>query len=224
MEFPDARLLIFAKAPIPGQVKTRLIPFLGASGAAALHEQLARQTLATAVNARLCPVQLWCWPDPNHAFFKDCRERYCADLYSQSGSGLGARMAHACEQTLRQAPYVIIIGTDCPGLSREDLSTACTALAQGHDAVIGPAEDGGYILLGLRTFAPILFDNMPWGSADVLDATRACFKQLRWRWRELPLQWDVDRPEDVERLLRDPAFDLDAAALANEAPHKSEIP
>jgi len=210
MKFPEARLLIFAKAPIPGQVKTRLIPLLGASGAAALHEQLTRRTLATAVNTHLCPVQLWCWPDLGHVFFEDCRDNYGVALYSQSGDELGARMAHACAETLGQAPYVILIGTDCPGLNYEDLSAACAALAQGHDAVIGPAEDGGYVLLGLRACAPALFDNMPWGSADVLDATRACFKQLGWRWHELPVHWDVDRPEDVERLLREPAFNLNA--------------
>ncbi len=201
MKDNHALLMVFAKAPIPGQVKTRLIPLLGKLGAAVLHEQLAWRTLVTAVEAQICPVQLWCSPYANHSFFKACQNHFGIDIYNQKGPDLGSSMAHAFEKMLRQSRYVIIIGTDCPGLSQQDLTETLNALEEGYDAVIGPAEDGGYVLLGLRDFAPLLFENISWGTGDVLAATCECFRHLQWRWHELSTRWDVDRPEDVERLL-----------------------
>lgn len=200
-EFPEARLMVFAKAPIAGEVKTRLIPLLGAKGAAGLHEQLCIKALGTAVAARLCPVQLWCAPATDHVFFETCQDRYGVGLHRQHGADLGARMAHAFEQVLQNSPFAIIIGTDCPSLTRQDLRDAMLALEQGHDAVISPAEDGGYVQLGLSKVTHTLFDGIRWGGNDVLDMTRARLRQLGWNWHELGSHWDVDRPEDVGRML-----------------------
>ena len=100
LTFPDARLLIFAKAPVPGRVKTRLARQLGTRGAAALYQKLLRQTLRIAREARLCPIELWCAPDARHGFFVTCRREYGVRLRRQCGGALGQRMNHALNQTL----------------------------------------------------------------------------------------------------------------------------
>ena len=202
MKFPHAQIMIFAKAPIPGEVKTRLIPSLGKQGAATLYEQLARQTVATAVNTELCPVRLWCYPLMQHRFFETCRSDFGVMLRLQRGHDLGERMSNAFKTTLESATSAVIIGTDCPALTEQDLHDALTALEEGYDAVLGPAEDGGYVLLGLRHAEPSLFENIAWGRTDVLDNTRARMRLLGWRWHELAPRWDVDRSEDVGRLLK----------------------
>ena len=200
LKFPEARLIVFAKAPVPHQVKTRLIPHLGVEGATQLHQQLAWQSISTAAAAQLCPVQLWCAPAIEHPFFQSCQDHFAVTLHQQQGDDLGARMAEAFKETLQDCRYAVIIGTDCPALTRHDLDQALTALREGYDAVIGPAEDGGYVLLGLRLFNASLFENIGWGSAEVLRITRERLAQLHWRCHELTTQWDVDRPEDIERL------------------------
>jgi rSAM/selenodomain-associated transferase 1 len=198
--FPEARLLVFAKAPVPGQVKTRLIPVLGETEAARLHERLVRQTLDVATWAQLAPISLWCSPTPDHPFFQDCCQTYGVRLHLQEGNDLGGRMAHAFEETLKESTTAVLIGTDCPGLSAKDLKMAFEALQHGFDAVLGPAEDGGYVLIGLRRPVPELFVNMPWGSERVLSETRVRLQALGLRFSELAEHWDVDRPEDLMRL------------------------
>ncbi len=196
----DARIMVFAKAPVAGAVKTRLIPALGAQGAAALHATLTRHCIATAVGSGLCPVDLWCSPDTSHPFFAQCSKDFGVTLHQQQGDDLGARMAHAFDSVLQQGPYAVIIGTDCPTLTTQDLRMALDTLQDGFDAVIGPAEDGGYVLLGLRKAAPLLFEDITWGSGEVLAVTRERLKRLQWRWRELAPRRDVDRPEDLAQL------------------------
>jgi rSAM/selenodomain-associated transferase 1 len=198
--FPKARLLVFAKAPVPGQVKTRLIPALGEAEAARFHERLVRQTIDLATRTRFAPVSLWCSPTLAHPFFQDCLCRYGVTLLRQEGNDLGQRMAHAFEETLKESTAAVLIGTDCPSLSADDLKMAFEALQHGFDAVLGPAEDGGYVLIGLRRPVPELFVDMPWGSERVLAETRARLRALDLRFHELPQRWDVDRPGDLIRL------------------------
>ena len=201
MQLPDAVLMVFAKAPIAGEVKTRLIPALGEQAATRLHERLVRHTLATASHAGLCPVQLWCAPDITHPFFAQCQRDFGVSLHAQQGGDLGARMAQAFDTVLQQHPQAVIIGSDCPLLSASDLSSALSALRDGFDAVLGPAQDGGYVLLGLSHTSRALFDSMPWGTSRVLALTRERLHQLQWRWHELATHWDVDRPQDIEHPL-----------------------
>jgi hypothetical protein len=196
----DCRLIVFAKAPISGQVKTRLIPSMGASAAVAFHEKLVFHCLATAVKAHVGPVDLWCAPSARHPFFIHCRRKFQVELHNQPNGDLGRRMAFAFSKTLKRASSAILIGTDCPSLTQADLKEAAEILAQGFDAVIGPAEDGGYVLLGLRHYAPDLFSGISWGTNRVMEKTRLRLRRLKWRWHELPERWDVDRPEDLERL------------------------
>lgn len=195
-----ARILIFAKAPIPGFVKTRLIPELGEEGAAQLHEKLLWQNLETVVKAALCPVEIWCYPNGQYPTFTHARTRFNIITRNQDGIDLGERMHNAFQYTLTKCDYALIIGTDCPSLTSDDLSQALLALESGYNAVLGPAEDGGYVLIGLRNTASCLFKDINWGSDQVLAQTRHKLRTLKWSWKELVTRWDVDRPEDLARI------------------------
>lgn len=194
-------IMIFAKAPVPGEVKTRLIPMLGPVGAAMLHEGLLLQSLTTALQAGAGPVHLWCAPSSEHPFFGQCAKEFGVELCDQPDGDLGARLAHAFKQTLTAASCAVTIGSDSPSLTSADVQEAAAALAQGADAVLGPAEDGGYVLLGLRRFAPEVFSGVTWSSEKVASETRVRLRALNWRWHELPQRWDIDRPEDLARFL-----------------------
>ena len=199
----DCHLIVFARAPVPGRVKTRLIPSIGTAGAAALHEQLVLHILSTATDAKVGFVDLWCAPSSKHSFFLQCARKFEISLFNQIEGDLGSRMAQAFHETLKKAPQALLIGSDCPSLTADDLRKAADVLRHGIDAVIGPAEDGGYVLIGLRQYTPDLFTRISWGTGSVLDQTRTRLRGLGWKWHELPERWDVDRAEDVERLKRE---------------------
>ena len=192
-------VVVFAKAPEAGAAKTRLIPLLGADGAAALQQKLIARTLATAGAARVGPVTLSCTPSADHRLLKLAAMAAGAARATQGDGDLGTRMHVAATAVLADCARVIIIGTDCPALTPAALREAARALAE-HDAVLIPAEDGGYVLLGLRRADAKLFENVEWGGAQVMAATRRNLAALGWRWREMPTSWDVDRPEDFARL------------------------
>jgi rSAM/selenodomain-associated transferase 1 len=193
--------MVFAKAPTPGRVKTRLVSALGERAAADLHRQLAERALCTAVAAGLGQVELWCTPGTNDVFFAACAKQHGIGLRAQGDGDLGMRMARALELALAGGSSGLLIGSDCPALTPEYLREAEAALAEGNDAVVGPAEDGGYVLIGLaRSPAAPLFENIAWGAATVMQDTRTRLARLSWRWRELATLWDVDRPEDLPRL------------------------
>lgn len=200
--FPEGRILIMARAPVPGRAKTRLIPALGEEGAARLHQRLVEDLLARLQQAAIAPLQLWCTPDPDLPFFHDCARRYGVSLHQQQGADLGARMQGALQTALdvEQAAFALVIGCDIPALGGGQLAQACDWLSHGSDAVLLPMEDGGYGLLGLRRMAPELFAGIPWGSDEVLGQTRQRLSALQWQWEELDTLWDVDRPEDLPRL------------------------
>jgi uncharacterized protein len=197
----SCRILVFAKSPALGQVKTRLVPALGARAAAELHRQLVERTLGTALAAAVGPVELWCAPHAQDAFFAECAKKFCLCLQEQGAGDLGTRMARALEIAVAEGTPALLIGSDCPALTAEYLRAAAAALVKANDAVIGPAEDGGYVLIGLaRSPAAHLFEGLPWGSATVMQETRRRLASLGWRWIELATLWDVDRPEDLPRL------------------------
>ncbi len=198
-KYPDAVLMIFCKAPIPGQVKTRLIPELTAEQAAELHIELSIKTLQRAIQSNLCPVQLWCTPTTDHDFFTASKAAYPLVLKQQQGADLGERMHHAFCSALANHSLALLMGCDCPSLTERDLEEALTALNLKNEVVLAPAEDGGYVMIGLNQPHPELFDNMPWGTARVLNQTRARIKLHKLRHHELSKQWDLDTPEDLER-------------------------
>lgn len=192
--------MVFAKAPVAGAAKTRLIPLLGAAGAAALHSRLISRALATAGAAAPDSLALWCAPDAGDAFLQSAAQQAGAGLQVQQGADLGARMAHAFDTTLQNASHAICIGADCPALTARHLHQAAAALRNGDDAVFVPAEDGGYALIGLSHPAPELFAGITWGEAAVMAQTRERLRGHGLRWSELEMLWDVDRPDDYHRL------------------------
>ncbi len=194
------RVMVFARAPTPGEAKTRLIPALGRAGAAALQCRLVMHCLRAATDARLGPVELWCTPGTGDPFFLECERRLGASLHPQGDGDLGARMLRAFESVLMRTRRAILVGSDIPALSAQYLRDADQALRRGDDAAIGPAEDGGYALIGLSRCDPELFRDIPWGGPQVLAETRRRLTALSWHSSELPVLWDVDRPEDLERL------------------------
>lgn len=189
--------MIFCKAPIPGQVKTRLIPKLTPEQAAELHIELSTKTLQRATQNSLCPVQLWCTPTTDHVFFTASKAAYSVDLQQQQGADLGERMHRAFCSALISYSHVLLMGCDCPSLTEQDLEEALIALNQEHDVVLAPAEDGGYVLIGLNRPHAELFSNMPWGTERVLNQTRNRIEHYRLRHYELSEQWDLDTPEDL---------------------------
>lgn len=189
-------LIVFARAPVAGRCKTRLIPQYGARGAAHIHRQLLRRTLQTACSAGVS-VELWCAPDTRHGFFHACRRQFGVRLKRQARGDLGRKMALALKHRMANGPTVVI-GTDCAALSRKDLLAAFAALKPGNDYVLQPAADGGYVLIGARISAPAVLRGVDWSSGRELAQTRARLARLGLHWAELPVLWDVDHPRDVK--------------------------
>jgi len=199
MKFPNARIVQFAKIPTAGHVKTRLIPALGEQGALELHQQLLRHTWRSLNAAQLAPVELWRDQNSASSFFDDLTPPINPQ-HVQQGADLGERMANAVAAVLESCDVVLIVGSDCPQLDGDYLEAALQALYEGSEVVLGPASDGGYVLIGLRRAAPQVFSDIDWGSDQVLAQTRSRLQASNCRWHELPERWDVDRPEDLQRL------------------------
>jgi hypothetical protein len=192
-------IAVMARAPVAGQANSRLIPALGAEGAAALQARLIERTVATAASARIGPVTLWATPDETHPLFGALRRQFGIALARQPDGDLGARM-HAAVDAAGCA--ALVIGTDCPALTADHLHLAAATL-RNYDVVVIPANDGGYVLIGLRQPHAALFAGIEWGTARVMAETRLRLQSLTLSWRELPTLWDVDTPEDLERLRRE---------------------
>jgi len=197
MHYPRGKFLIFAKSPLPGRVKTRLAPTYGERGAAQLYRLMLRESLIKA--AGLAPLELWCSPDVRHAYLRTCAQEVGATLRVQKGPDLGMRMYRALAQALETAPWAVLMGSDCVSLRRTDLDVACATLDRGKEAVLGPAEDGGYVLIGLRRIDKGLFHPIRWSDPRVLTQTRQRLLRFHYDWVELPERWDVDTPKQVRR-------------------------
>jgi rSAM/selenodomain-associated transferase 1 len=190
---------VMAKAPVAGLAKTRLVPMLGPAGAAQLQARLIERAVETASAAGVGPVTLWATPDENHAVFSALHARLGIALARQGDGDLGARMLAAMAAARRAT---LVIGTDCPALTDKHLRAAADVLRGGTDAVVFPAEDGGYVLIGARRPLPALFSDMRWGSAAVMAETRRRLASSGLAWQEPVTLWDVDVPEDLMRLRR----------------------
>lgn len=192
------QVAVLAKAPIAGLAKTRLVPAIGRQGAARLQRRLTRQALQTAHDASLGPVTLWCAPDARHRFFRALQRTTGVNCLVQPSGDLGERMHTAFRVHCEQGP-LLLIGTDCPVLRPDHLRQAAMALVDGFDVVLQPAEDGGYVLVGLRRPQPALFRGMTWSTDQVMAQTRERARAAGLRVSELDTLWDVDLPGDLER-------------------------
>jgi uncharacterized protein len=194
-------IAILTKAPVPGRVKTRLAMMLSVEGAAALHERFVTRMVEAAAEAATGPITMWASPDERHPFFAAIAQRFPLAFARQPDGDLGERMHAAIAQA--NGP-TLVVGTDCPLLTAAHLHDAAEVLRGGADAVIFPAEDGGYVLIGARRPIPELFTDMAWSTDGVMLETRQRLRHLGLSWRE-PVQhlWDVDRPTDVMRMRRE---------------------
>ena len=206
--YPNTKVIVFAKEPLAGQVKTRLLTQLSAERALALHIAMLKWVCGQIRRSQLCPIALYVTSNPQHkAFLSLCNKK---DIYTQSGDDLGAKMANAAEQCLLQPDVdkVLLVGADCPAIDGNYIHQAIAALDAGNQVVIGPASDGGYVLLGLQSVYSELFENINWGSDKVLSQTTAGLAATGRAYHLLPTLWDVDRPEDLSRLKTElPHFD-----------------
>ena len=195
-------LIVFAKAPVAGQAKTRLIPALGAPGAAALAERLLARALEAGRTAGPAHLELCVSPTADHPAFERARARHreAGLVVTLQGDGdLGARMDRALARALATHDAAMLIGTDAPALDAAALRHAEAALAE-HDAVFVPALDGGYALVGLRRPASGLFEGVAWSTDAVMVQSRERARALGLHWAECPPVADLDVPGDLDRL------------------------
>lgn len=190
------KIIIFAKAPLAGFAKTRLIPKLGAEGAARLARQMLNATLSHATMAGAAQVELCMTPDPDHPAWREGIIPDGVVCRAQGEGDLGERMARAALRSLQEGYWVILIGTDCVEMSPTLLHEAITQL-QRMDAVIYTTVDGGYALLGFKCFYPHLFSAIDWGSASVGNETIKRIQRLGWSLFQGAVLHDVDEPQDL---------------------------
>lgn len=189
-------LIQFARAPHEGQVKTRMLPYLSAAQACALHCELTLWTCRQLLDSGLGEVELSVTGDVHNALFSRCLAMGVTRVSQQSGADLGQRMYHAIQRGLEQCASVILVGSDCPGIDSFYLRQAVDALRTAS-LVVGPATDGGYVLLGARAITEDIFRDMPWGSDQVYAKTGLALQRAGINWVELPGLTDIDRPEDL---------------------------
>ena len=189
------RLVVLAKAPVAGKAKTRLIPRLGPDGAAALAAGMLADTLAEAAQAPVAAVELCTDPAPGHPDWGPHLPERVA-LSAQGPGDLGERLARIARRVVDGGEAVLLVGTDCPGLTSDRLGGAAAAL-QAHDAAIHPTEDGGYALLGLTRFHPSIFADIAWSSASVAASTLSRLHALGWTVHVGTTLRDIDEPADL---------------------------
>lgn len=211
MLFHDSVVLLYAKAPQAGKVNTRLIADIGVQAATALQHELIHHRLAMLSAAQLCDVRLMCAPDQQQETFLQCKSQYPIALFDQVGEDLGARMFNGASAALQDYQHCIIIGTDAPALDAVMVKQVLEILHQDNNdsnknaadtnnaVVMVPAEDGGYVLIAMQQAHTFLFENIPWGSSEVMQQSRDVLKENSVPLKELAACWDVDRLEDYLR-------------------------
>lgn len=193
------RLIVFARNPSPGSVKTRLIPALGADGAYEVYLKLLQHTLAASSAATGATPALWLAGGRPNPALAELLQHHPMPWHPQAGGDLGARMHAALSATLQHAERVVLIGSDCPGYDTVYLEEAFAALDHA-DVVIGPATDGGYVLIGARQPIAELLVDMPWGTDQVLAITLQRMNAGGYRHQLLPPLRDVDTADDLDAL------------------------
>ena len=189
---------IFCRPLIAGQVKTRLIPAYGAKGAARIYAQLVERTLRTVAETG-ATASLWVAGDTRHASVVDWAQRYALSVHPQCEGDLGERMSDCLAALAEKHDRVLLIGTDCPAFTAEDLQAATACLGETCHWVFTPAEDGGYVLVGSNAPRTAPFANIAWSTAEVMTQTRSALRANALAWAETATLWDVDEAVDVER-------------------------
>ncbi len=191
----DVCVCIFSKAPVDGKVKTRLLPALTEQQACLVHMNLLEHCLSNVKHVGW-QCQLWT-TDIYHPYIKQQSQQHAISVHLQQGEDLGARMRFAFKESLKKYSYVVLIGTDCPDLNSDYIFQAIKYLQAGKKVVLGPAKDGGYVLIAMSIEFDGVFENMDWGTDQVLNVTCKRLQQANIDWSELAMQRDIDRPGDL---------------------------
>lgn len=191
-------LLVFARSPEAGNVKTRLIPDIGIDAATALYKELLSRTLNTSIQSVFSDRQLWVSGNTEHSFFKSFNKNKSFKIFQQTGTDLGEKMFNAFDSVLTGKNVAILIGSDCPSLCVNDLSVAVDMLEGDKDIVLGPAKDGGYYLIGLKQNNNKLFTGIEWGTDKVFSTTVSIAEDLNFNVGLLEMRDDVDRLFDLK--------------------------
>ena len=189
-------LILFAKAPVPGQVKTRLVPKLNPDQAAQLAAELIKLTLRLAVDSWPGPLVLCTSPDTDHPLFRKLVNTYPVALAGQGSGNLGRRMNAAIRKHTKAGIPAAVMGCDVPHCPAQTLHQACDLLERGRD-IIGPSPDGGYYLIGLQRPHAQIFGDVDWGSSNVMRTTLANARECGVRFEHLPPLQDLDRYSDL---------------------------
>ncbi|MDY0207998.1 MAG: TIGR04282 family arsenosugar biosynthesis glycosyltransferase [Pseudomonas sp.] len=215
------RIVICAKAPLPGLAKTRLISALGAQGAAHLARQLLVFSVEQALKANIGIVELCVTPSMQDPIWHRMALSKALQWSNQDEGDLGDRLARVAQRVLANGEAVLLMGTDCPGLTAECIAAAAHALSH-YDSCLVPVSDGGYALLGLNQYLGSVFIDMPWSTAAVARLTRERLLAQGLRLHERAELHDIDEPEDLQYLpaqLRAASTTIDSK---ESLPHLSE--
>lgn len=192
----DVLLIQFAREPLPGLVKTRMLPELSPEQACELHRELVYWTSEVLTGAHLGRVELSVAGNVSSPLFRQCEGLGVKAVNRQTGQDLGERMYNALAEGLERFSKVILVGSDSPQIDRDYLVGSIAALDDA-DVVVGPAKDGGYVLIGVRRLDRRWFENVEWGSCSVYAQTLANFVLTSADWQHLEVLQDIDRPEDL---------------------------
>ena len=190
---------MFAREPVEGSVKTRLARSIGDQEALRIYQKMVNKTAAMVSRSGLAELELYVSGDIEHPMFQSLADQYGIRISSQTGKNLGERMFHALKQSLDNTSYCILIGTDCPVMTAAYLEQAFCVLGKGLDAVLGPAEDGGYVLIGASMLDISWFTGIDWGSQNVLAQSLQKLATGKASYEQLQPLWDVDEIEDLHR-------------------------
>lgn len=220
LDFSNYRTLVFAKEPILGFVKTRMRGALSDQQSLDLHKALTTDACENLARWRVCPSDIYYWQGADQVsnttpvFLTALSRRLGLTLWPQADGNLGEKMSSAVASTfLNGVEGVLLLGADCPFITRTTIVELFKSLHEGADAAIVPAHDGGYVALALRCAAPSVFSGVDWGTDKVFTQTLSRFKALDWQYECLPALPDIDRPEDLYALK-----ELESAALRHFMP------
>jgi len=191
----DQQLIVFIKAPIPGQCKTRLIPYMSAQAASEFYMSLVRSCLDNIKSLDNTDIAIYTYPDLNHPFISEIKQKYAREINLQKGDDLGERMHHALQHSLKNYSKAVLIGTDCPVMDKDYIEQAFNQLNK-HEMVYGPSEDGGYVLVGATQVSDAVFSNINWGTDKVLEQSLQNINATNYNVHILATLWDIDTPED----------------------------
>jgi rSAM/selenodomain-associated transferase 1 len=200
------RIVVVAKAPLPGLAKTRLSPVLGLEGAACLAKKLLNHSITEALAADLGPVELCVTPALEHPVWSELTIPSSVCWSTQGDGDLGERLERVSQRVINNGETLLLMGTDCPGLTRTVLRAAAEALSS-YDACLAPVSDGGYALLGLCQHQPSLFQDIPWSTTWVAELTQQRILAEGWTLKQMALLHDIDLPRDLQWL--PPAWNME---------------